>query len=97
MSWVPPSPPKATNFMSLSPPGSLPCLLSDLYAASAPLMVAAAFSKAECIQGILHAVYGYIVVPPSRHPVAVVATTGPLAARSTSLTMGGRPQPAQSL
>src|SRR4030067_2795468 len=38
-----------------------------------------------------------MVVPTSRHPVAVVATTGPLADRSTSLTMGGMPQPAHSL
>ena len=39
-------------------------------------MVAAAFSKAICIQGIAHAVYGKIVVDTSKQPVQEAAITG---------------------
>jgi hypothetical protein len=38
-----------------------------------------------------------MVVPTSRHPVAVVATTGAPADLSKSRTIGGTPQPAHSL
>jgi len=57
MSYVPPSPPNATNF-SLRFAGILPCFFSDWYIASTPLIVAAAFSNALWTKGFSQEVYG---------------------------------------
>ena len=61
------------NFVSLSC-GNFPCLFIDLYAASAPAQVAPAFSNAVWIKESVHAVYGYINVDTSIHPVAFATT-----------------------
>jgi hypothetical protein len=55
--------------------------------------VAAAFSKALCIQGTRQAVYGNRHVDTSRQPVAFDRTTGSSMARSTCRTIVGAPQP----
>ncbi len=55
ISYVPPSPPNAMNLYSAS---SLPFFFSARYAVSTPEIVAATFSKALCMNELLHAVYG---------------------------------------
>ena len=45
-----------------------------------PLAVAAVFSKALCIHGTSHEVYGNLLVETSKHPVAFVTIVGPLVA-----------------
>jgi len=92
MSYVAPSPPKAMNLTSWS---SLPWRFSELYAASTPLMVAGAFSKAVCIHGTFQEVNGYMLVETSKHPVALATTTGLSVAMSTWRAMIGSAQPAQ--
>ena len=58
MSYVPPSPPNAINLTSFSL-DIFPCFLSELYAASTPEHVAAAFSNALCTnEQSFHEVYG---------------------------------------
>jgi hypothetical protein len=64
---------EAMNFTSLS---IFPCFFNERYMVSTPDMVAAAFSNAVWIQGILQAVYSEIQVETSRHPVALAAITG---------------------
>ena len=61
------------NFVFLSS-GNFPCFFIDLYAASAPAHVAPAHSNAVCINESVHAVYGYINVDTSIHPVAFATT-----------------------
>src|SRR3990172_383709 len=78
------------NFISFL---SLPCLRSDRYMVSMPEAVAAAFSKALCIQGTRQAVYGNRQVETSRQPVAFAMTTGSSMASSTWRTTVGAPQP----
>ena len=73
ISYVPPSPPNAMNFVCLSS-GNFPCFFIDLYAASAPDNVAPAHSNAVCINESVQAVYGYINVDTSIHPVATATT-----------------------
>jgi len=57
MSYVPPSPPKATKrtFLSAS---ILPARLRPANAASTPEIVAAAFSNALWMNGVFHDEYG---------------------------------------
>src|SRR5512143_1510429 len=71
----------------------LPFLRSARYIVSMPDAVAAAFSKALCIQGTCHAVYGNRQVETSRHPVALAITTGSSIASSTCRTTVGAPLP----
>src|SRR5512143_837456 len=71
----------------------LPFLRSARYIVSMPDAVAAAFSKALCIQGTCHAVYGNRQVETSRQPVAFAITTGSSQASSTCRTTVGAPQP----
>src|SRR4030066_2458667 len=94
MSYVPPSPPNAINFISLS---IFPFFFNALYIVSTPDIVAAAFSNALCIHGIFHAVYSDMHVETSRQPVALEAMIGYSVAISTCFTTMGAPQPEQSL
>ncbi len=79
--------------MNLTSLSILPFFFQTLYMASTPDIVAAAFSKALCIQGIFHAVNSEMQVETSRHPVAFEAITGYSDAMSTIFTTVGAPQP----
>jgi hypothetical protein len=61
--------------------------------ASTPAIVAAAFSKALCIQLIFHEVRGKMVVQTSRQPVALAIMIGSSVALKTILKISGIPQP----